>query len=42
MTRFLSKTLDPAVTALVDSGRTEDVDVSGLLDEASESVKALL
>ena len=34
--------LDPAVTALVDSGRTEDVDVSGLLDEASESVKALL
>ena len=34
--------LDPSVTALVDSGNTEKVDVSDLLVNASEAVKALV
>lgn len=34
--------LDPSVTALVDSGKTESVDVSSYLNSAAEAVKALL
>ena len=34
--------LDPSITALVDSGKTESVDVSSLLDNTCEAVKALL
>ena len=41
--RLLDKLpLDPAVTALVDSGNTEKVDVSDLLVNAYEAVKALV
>ena len=34
--------LDPSVTALVDSGRTESVDVTDLLNKSAEAVEALL
>ena len=34
--------LDPSVTALVDSGRTELVDVTDLLNKSAEAVEALL
>jgi Mrp family chromosome partitioning ATPase len=34
--------LDPAVTALVDSGNTEKVDTSGILNNTVEAIEALL
>ena len=34
--------LDPSVTALVDSGKTDEVDTSELLGRTSEAIKALL
>ena len=34
--------LDPAVTALVDSGSTEKVDTSGILNNTAEAIEALL
>jgi Mrp family chromosome partitioning ATPase len=34
--------LDPAVTALVDSGNTEKVDTSGLLNNTAEAIEALI
>ncbi len=34
--------LDPSVTALVDSGKTEDVDTSSMLEGSAKAVRALL
>ena len=34
--------LDPSVTALVDSGKTESVNTDGMLDKAAQAVTALL
>ena len=34
--------LDPSITALVDTGKTESVDVSSLLTKTSEAIQALL